>query len=64
MAVVLRHVMLIQRNVPRAAKYYSEGVGLELRILTETWAELDAGGTVIALKACDGCVLSIVLPPY
>jgi len=52
---ILRHVLLLQKDVPRAAKYYAEGVGLQLRVLTETWAELDAGGSVIALKACDGC---------
>lgn len=54
MTTVLRHLMLLQKSVPRGAKYYSEGVGLQLRVLTETWAELDAGGTVIALKACEG----------
>jgi hypothetical protein len=54
MAVVLRNIMLLQRNVPLAAKYYSEGVGLQLRLLTETWAELDAGTAVIALKKAEG----------
>lgn len=46
----LQHILLLQRNVPRAAKYYSEGVGLTLTVLTENWAELQAGSTTIALK--------------
>jgi catechol-2,3-dioxygenase len=53
--VSLQYVLLLQRNVPRAAKYYSEGVGLKLIVLTEAWAELNAGGATIALKQTDGC---------
>lgn len=53
MGVALKQVLLFQRNVPRAAKYYSEGVGLQLSVLTEAWAELQAGSTTIALKHTD-----------
>eukprot|EP01025_Chloroclados_australasicus_P061482 TRINITY_DN8077_c0_g1_i1.p1 TRINITY_DN8077_c0_g1~~TRINITY_DN8077_c0_g1_i1.p1 ORF type:complete len:204 (+),score=14.23 TRINITY_DN8077_c0_g1_i1:208-819(+) len=52
--VLLQHVLLLQRNVPRAAKYYAEGVGLKLKVLTETWAELEAGSSTIALKQVAG----------
>jgi catechol 2,3-dioxygenase-like lactoylglutathione lyase family enzyme len=54
-STVLRHVMLLQRDVPKAAQYYSEGLGLPVRVVTEKWAELDAGGTTIALKHASGC---------
>ena len=30
MAAILRHVMLLQRDVPKAATFYSEGLGLRL----------------------------------
>lgn len=51
----LRHVLLLQRDVPRAARFYSEGLGLPVAVLTERWAELRAGSTSLALKAVDGC---------
>ncbi|KAK9838280.1 hypothetical protein WJX81_002218 [Elliptochloris bilobata] len=50
----LRHVLLLQRDVPRAARFYSEGLGLPVAVLTERWAELHAGSTSLALKAVDG----------
>lgn len=49
----LRYIMLLQKDVPKAARFYSEGLGLQLRVLTERWAELESGGTTIALKAAD-----------
>lgn len=54
-ATVLRHVLLLQRDVPKAAQYYAEGLGLPLRVATDTWAELDAGGSTLALKHAPGC---------
>lgn len=63
MSAVLRHVLLLQRDVPAAAKFYREGLGLVVNVCTERWAELgdarptsDASSpppTVIALKAVD-----------
>ncbi len=52
----LRHVLLLQRDVPKAARFYSEGLGLPVAVLTERWAELRAGTASLALKAVDGCV--------
>ena len=52
---VLRHILLLQRDVPKAAQFYSQGLGLPLKVLTDRWAELQAGTTVIALKAVEGC---------
>ena len=67
MSAVLRHVLLLQRDVPAAAKFYQEGLGLVVKVCTERWAELSdgrapgvdgdssgAGPTVIALKAVEG----------
>lgn len=51
-------VMLLQRNVPHAAKYYSL-IGFDVTVLTESWAELDAGSTKIFLKKQEGCVWQI-----
>mmetsp|Transcript_78 Transcript_78/g.160 ORF Transcript_78/g.160 Transcript_78/m.160 type:complete len:119 (+) Transcript_78:88-444(+) len=53
MAAVLRNIMLMQRDVPKAAKFYSEGLGLAVTVCTDRWAELHSGGTTIALKAVD-----------
>jgi catechol 2,3-dioxygenase-like lactoylglutathione lyase family enzyme len=50
----LRYVMLLQKDVSRAARFYNEGLGLPVKVISERWAELDAGGTTIAVKAVDG----------
>lgn len=52
---MLRQVLLLQRDVPKATKFYQEGLGLRVKVLTERWAELDAGSTTLALKAVEGC---------
>lgn len=61
MSTVLRHVLLLQRDVPAAARFYERGLGLGVTVCTERWAELhdasDPSGdrrTVIALKAVEG----------
>lgn len=51
--VVLRHVLLLQRDVPAAARFYSEGLGLVVNVCTERWAELQAGPTRLGLKSVD-----------
>lgn len=40
MSTVLRHVLLLQRDVPAAAKFYRDGLGLVVNVCTERWAEL------------------------
>ena len=35
-----RHVLLLQRDVPAAAKFYTEGLGLVAHVCTDCWAEL------------------------
>jgi len=55
MAAILRHVMLLQRDVPKAATFYSEGLGLRLLVCTKQWAELECGpGARLALKGVEG----------
>ena len=53
---MLRHVLLFQRDVPKAARFYNEGLGLTVNVCTEKWAELQSGATRLALKGVDGCV--------
>ena len=50
----LRYVVLMQRDVAVAARYYNEGLGLPIKVLTERWAELQSGDTTIALQAAPG----------
>ena len=64
MSALLRHVLLLQRDVPAAAKFYTEGLGLVAHVCTDRWAELgdassassssDPPRTLIALQAVDG----------
>jgi predicted enzyme related to lactoylglutathione lyase len=51
MAAQFKHVMLMVPDVAAAAKFYSEGFGLEIKKSSSAWAELDADGTTIALHA-------------
>ncbi|WP_071515302.1 VOC family protein [Geitlerinema sp. PCC 9228] len=51
MAAQFKHVMLMVPDVEAAAKFYSEGLGLEVKTTSSAWAELDADGTTIALHA-------------
>ena len=40
----LRQILLLQRDVPAAAQFYKEGLGLTVsKIVSDKWAELDAG---------------------
>ncbi len=50
----LRYILLMQRDVAAAARYYNEGLGLPLKVLTERWAELQSGDTTIALQTAPG----------
>ena len=55
----LQSIMLLQRNVPQAAKYYSL-LGFRVQLLTEGWAELNAGTATIVLKRA-GCGATVCL---
>jgi len=53
MASEFKHVMLMVKDIPASVKFYSEGLGLPIRLSSPAWAELDANGTTIALHAAD-----------
>ena len=53
MIAMLRSVLLLQRDVPRAARFYAEGLGLRVATCTERWAELEAGPLSLNLKQVD-----------
>ena len=55
---MLRHILLLQRDVPKAARFYNEGLGLTVNVCTEKWAELQSGATRLALKGVDGCAVA------
>ncbi len=50
----LRYILLLQRDLQKAVRFYGDGVGLPVRVITERWAELQAGKSTLALKASDG----------
>ena len=49
-------MLLLQRDLQKAVRFYGEGIGLPVRVVTERWAELSAGPSTLALKAAYGCV--------
>ena len=52
----MKYVMMFIKDVPKGAKFYSEGLGLPILRMTDRWAELDTGsGPPLALKAVDRC---------
>ncbi|PZD74386.1 hypothetical protein C1752_01433 [Acaryochloris thomasi RCC1774] len=51
MAAHFKHVMLMVKDIPATVKFYSEGLGLQVKMASPGWAELDADGTTIALHA-------------
>lgn len=54
MAAEFKHVMLMVSDVLASVKFYSEGLGLTVKMASPGWAELDANGTTIALHAAEG----------
>ena len=54
MGTVLRHVLLLQKDVQKAARFYNEGLSLPILALTDRWAELEAGTSKLALKSVEG----------
>ncbi len=53
MAAEFKHVMLMVKDVPAAVKFYSEGLGLPVKIATPGWGEVDANGTTIAFHSAE-----------
>ncbi|XP_020589168.1 uncharacterized protein LOC110030671 [Phalaenopsis equestris] len=49
MAVAFRWVLQLHKDVPRAAQFYSEGLGFTIDVCTLRWAELKSGSLKLAL---------------
>ena len=45
----LRYVMLLAKDVPKAANFFTEGLGLRATVVTERFAKLSAD-----VDGCDG----------
>eukprot|EP00210_Caulerpa_lentillifera_P007705 g7356.t1 len=54
MTTILRNVVLLQRDLPKAVAFYRDGLGLKLHVFTEKWAEFRNGGTILSLKQVEG----------
>ncbi|PWZ05480.1 hypothetical protein Zm00014a_028607 [Zea mays] len=48
-AATLRWVLQLHRDVPRAARFYSEGLDFSVNVCTLRWAELQSGPLKLAL---------------
>lgn len=44
MAVHLKSILLMTRNLPNSIRFYNEGLGLPVLLQTERWAELGSEG--------------------
>ncbi|MGK7945927.1 MAG: VOC family protein [Microcystaceae cyanobacterium] len=53
MTAQFKHIMLMVKDIPTAVKFYSEGLGLTVKMSSPGWAELDADGTTLALHAAN-----------
>ncbi|BAU12316.1 glyoxalase/bleomycin resistance protein/dioxygenase [Leptolyngbya sp. NIES-3755] len=53
MAAEFKHVMLMVKDVMASVKFYSEGLGIPVKMASPGWAELDANGTTIAFHAAE-----------
>ena len=53
MTVQFRHIMLMIKDVPAAANFYSSGLDLEITKLSPNMAELDANGTKIIMHGVE-----------
>ncbi|PKU86676.1 hypothetical protein MA16_Dca014318 [Dendrobium catenatum] len=60
MAAAFRWVLQLHRDVPKAARFYSEGLGFSIDVCTLRWAELQSGPLKLALMNSD----SISRPHY
>ncbi|CAH9058804.1 unnamed protein product [Cuscuta europaea] len=49
MAASFRWILQLHKDVPKAAKFYSEGLGLTINVCTFRWAELESGPLKLAL---------------
>ena len=53
MTAQFKYIILMVQDIPEAVKFYSEGLGLKVKISSPGWAELDADGTTLALHGAE-----------
>ncbi len=53
MAAQFKHVMLMVKDVKAAVQFYSEGLGLPVKVVSPAWGEVDADGTTIAFHMAE-----------
>lgn len=46
--------MFLIKNVPRAVKFYQEGLGCSVKYASEEWAELASGNYVFQFNKVEG----------
>ncbi|CAM6110495.1 unnamed protein product [Calypogeia fissa] len=46
---LMKYVVLLNKDVPKAARFYAHGLGLAVTVCSERWAELRSGPFKIAL---------------
>ncbi len=59
MPFLLRHVMLLIKDVPRTTKFYEQGLQCQVKYASEHWAELQSGEMQFCLNRVEGYVLFI-----
>lgn len=57
----VRYLLMFERDVPKAVSFFKHGIGASLKVMTEQWAELQAGDTILALKSAPGYVVVVVV---
>lgn len=53
---MLKYLVLLHVDVPRAAQFYAHGLGLAVNVCTSKWAELQSGPCKIALMEAPSSV--------
>lgn len=53
MAAQFKHVMLMVKDVKAAVQFYSEGLGLPVKVSSPGWGEVEANGTTIAFHSAE-----------
>jgi len=51
MTIQFKHVMVMVTDMEHSARFYGEGLGLELKTQSPMWSEFQGGDTTIALHA-------------
>lgn len=57
-AATFRYLVQLHRDVPKAARFYSEGLGFTIDVCTLRWAELHSGPLKLSILHSPRCVPS------